>query len=149
MSFVLDASVTLAWFLEDERTRFTDSLLESLSSVDYWVPSVWHLEVVNALLVAERKRRISPETRFEALNHIAQLNVRVDASVPNVRVIGALSHRHSLTAYDAAYLELAVREGLGLVSLDGPLVRAASAEGVPVEAPGRSTAGQRRRRYNI
>ena len=58
MAFVVDASVTLPWFLVDERTAFTDSLLDAINRIEYWAPSVWRLEVPNALLVAEKKRRI-------------------------------------------------------------------------------------------
>jgi predicted nucleic acid-binding protein len=110
MAFVIDASATLPWFLEDERTPFTDSLLEAVDRIEYWAPAVWCLEIPNALLIAERR---------------------------------------DLSMYDAAYLELALRHEFGLITLDRALAQAAIAEGVPLEAPGRSGAAQRRRRYNI
>ena len=149
MAFVVDASVTLPWFLEDERTAFTDSLLEVINSVDFWAPAVWCLEIPNALLVAERKRRIDQTRRLEALDQATRLRVRVDTALPDMKAISALAERCSLSTYDAAYLELAIRQDFGLITLDRALARAATAEGVPLEAPGRSGAAQRRRRYNI
>lgn len=149
MAFVLDASVTLPWFLEDERTAFTDSLLDAIDRVDYWAPSIWCLELPNALLAAERKRRIGRDRRLEAIDQASRLRIRIDSVMPDMRAISALAERRGLSTYDAAYLELAVREGFGLITLDRALAQAADAEGVPVEAPGRGGAAQRRRRYNI
>jgi predicted nucleic acid-binding protein len=149
MAFVVDASVTLPWFLEDERTRFTDSLLDAIGQVDYWAPSVWSLEVGNALLVAERRRRIDAAARVDALDQVARLRITIEPAVPDIRAIAALAARQGLSTYDAAYLELAQRQGFGLITLDQALAKAAQAEGVPLEAPGRSGAAQKRRRYNI
>ncbi len=149
MAFVIDASVTLPWFLEDERTAFTDSLLESMYEVDFWAPSIWCLEVPNALLIAERKRRIQPAKRLEYLGQAARLRVKVDTAQPDMQAISALAARRELSTYDAAYLELAQRQGFGLITLDRDLVLAASAEGVPVQSAGRGSAGQKRRRYNV
>ena len=64
-----------------------------------------------------------------------------------MRVISTLAERHGLSTYDAAYLELALREGLGLITLDRTLAQAASAAGIAVQSPGRSTAAQSRKRY--
>jgi predicted nucleic acid-binding protein len=149
MAFVVDASVTLPWFLEDERTAFTDSLLESINKIEYWAPAIWCLELPNALLVAERKRRIDLQGRLEALDQAARLRIRVDTALPDMKAISTLASRQSLSTYDAAYLELAIRLGFGLITLDRQLAQAAQAEGVPLEAPGRSGAAQRRRRYNV
>lgn len=149
MAFVVDASVTLPWFLVDERTAFTDSLLDSINSIEYWAPSVWRLEIPNALLVAERKRRIDRARRLEALDQASRLRIKVDPELPDMQAISAIAERRQLSTYDAAYLELAIRLGFGLITLDQPLAKAALAEGVPLEAPGRSGAAQRRRRYNV
>lgn len=148
MGFVIDASATLPWFLEDERSAFTDELLRSIESTEYWAPTVWCLEVPNGLLVAERKRRIAPARRLEAVDQLLRLDIRIDATKPDILAIGALAARRALSTYDAAYLELALRQGLGLITLDEDLAAAAGAEGVPVHAPGRGTAAQRRRGYN-
>ena len=149
MSHVVDCSITLPWFLEDERTRFTDQVLNAIHQVEYWAPSVWRLEMLNGLLMAERRKRIDRARRIESIDQVTRLNVRLDPALPNVTAIGALAERHGLTAYDAAYLELAVRQNFGVVTQDRDLVRAADAEGLPVQAPGRTGAAQRRRRYNV
>lgn len=149
MAFVLDCSVTLPWFLEDERTAFTDSLLFAAKRVEYWVPSIWCLEFPNALLVAERRRRIERARRIDALEQIPKLLIRIDGEVIDLKSISAVAEEHVLTTYDAAYLELALRRGLGLVTLDRDLAKAANSKGVLVQSPGRSGAAQRRRRYNI
>jgi predicted nucleic acid-binding protein len=147
MAIVLDASVTLPWFLQDERTSFTDAVLAALGKEEYWVPSVWRLEFPNALLVAERRRRIDRQTRLEALDFAGGLALRVDATPIDMKSISALAERHGLSTYDASYLELALRQGCGLVTLDRALADAASASGIPVQSPGRSSAAQARKRY--
>ncbi len=149
MAFVLDCSVTLPWFLEDERTVFTDSLLFAAKHTEYWVPGIWCLEFPNALLVAERRRRIERPRRIEALEQIPKLRIKVDAEPVDLKSVSAVAEKHDLSTYDAAYLELALRQGLGLITLDRDLADAASAEGIPVQSPGRSGAAQRRRRYNV
>jgi predicted nucleic acid-binding protein len=149
MAFVLDCSVTLPWFLEDERTAFTDSLLFAAKRTEYWVPGIWCLEFPNALLVAQRRRRIERLRRIEALDQIPKLHIRVDAEPVNLNSVSAVAEKHDLSTYDAAYLELALRQGLGLITLDRELADAASIEGIPVQSSGgRPGVQQRRRRYN-
>ena len=149
MAFVVDASVTLPWFLEDERTAFTDTVFASLHRGEYWTPSVWCLEFPNALLAAEKKRRIDRTTRLGVLDRAVNLSLRIESQVPDMRAVSALAERHGLSTYDAAYLELAIRQSFGLITLDRELADAASAEGVLLQSPGRSGAAQRRRRYNV
>lgn len=147
MAVVFDCSVTLAWFLKDERTAFTDTAFELLETEECWVPYLWRLEFPNALLFAEKKRRLGREQRLEILDNAAQLFLRTDQTLPDIRSLSALAERRGLTVYDASYLELAMRSGFDLITLDRQLADAAAAEGVPVHAPGRSTAAQVRRRY--
>lgn len=147
MAVVFDCSVTLAWFLKDERTAFTDTAFELLETAECWVPFLWRLEFPNALLFAERKRRVGREQRLEILDNAAQLSLRADHVLPDIRSLSALADRRSLTVYDASYLELALRSGSDLITLDRDLADAATAEGVAVHYPGRSTAAQVRRRY--
>jgi len=147
MPAVIDASVTLPWFLHDERTAFTDAVLAALGKEEYFVPMVWRLEFPDALLAAERKRRIERQTRLEALELAAALALRVDTAPIDMKIISALAERHGLSAYDAAYLELAMRQGCGLITLDRALADAAIAAGIAVQSPGRSTAAQARKRY--
>jgi predicted nucleic acid-binding protein len=149
MSLVVDCSVALPWFLEDERTRFTDDLLDAIDRSEYWAPSLWRIEMLNGLLMAERRRRINRSWRLESVAQVARLNVRIDPALPHVAAIDGLAERHGLSAYDAAYLELAKRHGFALATLDRELAQAAAAEGLAVHAPGRSGAAQKRRRYNI
>ena len=149
MAAVVDASVTLPWFLHDERTAFSDAVFASLGTVEYWVPAVWRLEFPNALLAAERKKRIDRQTRLEALDFASGLALRVDAAPIDMRSISTLAERRGLSTYDAVYLELALRQGFDLITLDRELADAAAAEGVAVHAPGRSSAAQVRRRYGV
>jgi len=147
MAVVFDCSVTLAWFLKDERTGFTDTAFDLVESSECWVPYLWRLEFPNALLMAQKRGRLGREQRLEILESAAQLSLRTDMAVPDIRVISALADRRGLTAYDACYLELAGRMRFPLITLDASLAAAAAAEGVAVHAPGRSTASQVRRRY--
>jgi len=149
MAVVLDCSVTLAWFLNDERTRFTDAAFDLLETTECWVPYLWRLEFPNALLVAERKRRGGREVRLEILDNAAQLALRPDNAVPDMRALSALAERRGITTYDASYLELAARQGFELITLDRVLAAAATEEGVPVHAPDRSSAAQVKRRYAV
>jgi predicted nucleic acid-binding protein len=144
---VFDCSVTLAWFLKDERTGFTDTAFELLETKECWVPYLWRLEFPNALLAAERKKRVGREQRLEILEAAAQLALRTDQALPDIRALSALAERRGLTVYDASYLELAARLGFDLITLDRGLAQAATAEAVAVHAPGRSSASQMRRRY--
>jgi predicted nucleic acid-binding protein len=149
MSYVVDCSITLPWFLEDERTKFTDQILNAIHEAEYWVPSIWRLEMVNGLLMAERRKRIDKAWRIESVDQAARLNVRVDPTQPSMTAVANLADRHGLTAYDAAYLELAMRQKFGLITQDQDLARAADAEGLPLQSPGRSGVAQKRRRYNV
>jgi predicted nucleic acid-binding protein len=144
---VVDASVTLPWFLQDERTAFSEAVFAALGKEEYWVPVVWRLEFANALLAAERKRRIDRQTRLEALDFAAGLALRVDVAPVDMKAISALAERHGLSTYDASYLELALRQSCALITLDRALAEAATAAGIPVQTPGRSTAAQPRKRY--
>jgi len=133
MNFVLDASVSLAWCFEDERAGYAMSVLEELSGGEAIVPSLWPIEVTNGLSSALRKRRIDPEGAAEARNTLAALPIVVDP-VDRRRAfenIPRLARAHGLTTYGASYLELAIRLGIPLATLDRTLAMAAAAEGVP------------------
>jgi predicted nucleic acid-binding protein len=147
MAVVFDCSVTLAWFLKDERTGFTDTAFDLLETAECWVPHLWRLEFPNALLMAQKRGRLGREQRLEILDSASQLALRVDAALTDMGVISLVAERRGLTAYDASYLELAARMRFALITLDATLAAAAAAEGVAVHAPGRSTASQVRRAY--
>jgi len=138
MALVLDCSIALSWFFPDEKTAFTEAALDLMALEDCWVPAVWRLEFPNALLVAERRKRLTREERRQVLDEAARLRLRVDATVPELRAISELAERHDLSTYDAAYLELAARQGATLLTLDKALAAAAAA------AASRLTPGLRR-----
>ncbi|MEK7407454.1 MAG: type II toxin-antitoxin system VapC family toxin [Acidobacteriota bacterium] len=127
MRFVLDASVALAWCFEDEASAETEGVLEQLGASAAVVPSVWPLEVANALLVAERRKRVSRAKVAASLNVLRGLPISVDKETPARAFEGVLplAREHGLSVYDAAYLELAIREGLPLATVDQGLKGAA------------------------
>jgi predicted nucleic acid-binding protein len=134
MSFVLDASVTLAWCFNDGRTTSTDALLDQLETVKAFVPGLWTLEIGNILLSASRKNRITYANATEFLNLLSRLDIQIDdATATNgFHDIFLLAHAEKLTTYDAAYLELAMRLGLPLATRDNQLAEAALRVGVSV-----------------
>ena len=132
--FVLDASVALAWGLEDESNPYTDAVLDALESGEALVPCVWPLEVSNALLVAERRGRITQATVAGFLEYLRALPIVVEQPVPD-RVFSEillLAREQGLSVYDAAYLHLALCRGLPLATQDQALRRAAARCGVEI-----------------
>jgi predicted nucleic acid-binding protein len=132
---VLDNSVTMAWCFDDEATPYTEELLNwCASGVTVHVPSIWPLEVTNVLLNAQRKGRVTDKRIEEFLEVLSKLPIHIDpVSMKRAAYdIRKLAQSHRLTSYDAAYLELAIREALPLASLDGDLKKAAIASGVRV-----------------
>ena len=134
MSVVIDASVTLAWSFEDERTPAVIALLETVIQDSAWVPAHWHLEVANSLRSAIRRGRVTIAFRDETLADLGQLPIDVDdeTSVHAWDATLRLSDRYGLTPYDAAYLELAQRKRLPLATLDRPLAEAAQAADIEI-----------------
>lgn len=133
-NFVLDGSVTMVWGFEDEADEYAEAILERMPDLQAHVPSLWPLEVANALLVGERRRRItSAETaRFIAILGAFPITVDDQTVAHAWADTMHLARAHNLSSYDAAYLELAIRLGLPLAALDGKLKTAAGAMGVPL-----------------
>ena len=134
MSMVLDSSATLAWVYADEITEPIRHVFNLVSENGAWVPGLWKLEVANILEMGVRRGRHDAVFRNSTLADLAILPINVDAETDR-QAWGAtlrLSERFRLTLYDAAYLELALRRGLPLASLDVELRGAAQAEGVVV-----------------
>ncbi len=132
MNFVVDASIALSWCFEDEGDDYTVAVLKRLRSSEAVAASLWPLEVVNGLLTAERRKRIEPGDAARFAGLLLSLPIVID---PVLRrrafdVTRGLARKHGLSAYDAAYLELAVRLGVPIATLDAPLQAAARAEGV-------------------
>jgi predicted nucleic acid-binding protein len=131
--FVLDASVAVAWCFEDETTKFTEGVLQMLSQgAEALVPSLWPFEVANALLIAERRKRIVLAKATALLERIAGLPISVMTIDPRhaFEQILPVARQQRLSGYDAAYLELALRQGIPLATLDEELRRAVRAIGV-------------------
>ena len=132
MSLVLDSSATLAWFYTDETTPEIRRVFELLVKSGAWVPSLWRLEVANTLEMGIRRGRHDIAFQQATLADLSFLPISLDPETDSQACDAALqlAHRHRLTLYDAAYLELAQRRGLPLATLDGDLRNAANAESV-------------------
>ena len=132
--FVIDNSVVMTWCFKDETSQYADAILDSLEIVTGFVPSIWPLEVGNVLLVAERNRRLSEadSTRFIFL--LTELPIIVEQEPPErmIKEIFALARKHRLSSYDASYLDLAMRKGLPIATLDKNLIAAAKRSKVPI-----------------
>ncbi len=129
---VLDASLALAWCFEDEASAAAEGLLEQLRTEAVAVPTLWFLEIANALALAERRRRITPANTSEFIALLGTLDIETEPET-GLRAFGRvldLARSERLTAYDAAYLELAMRLGVPLATKDGPLGDAARRLGV-------------------
>ena len=132
MSLILDASMALSWYFADEQTDAADTILDRVAEQGAVVPSLWRLEVANALQVSVRRKRFDVAFRNRALLQLSQLNIAVDPDTDTNAWSATLqlSDQFQLTLYDAAYLELAQRRALPLASLDRPLRKAAGALGI-------------------
>ena len=132
MSFVLDASVALAWCFKDESDARTAAALDQLSSTTCVAPVIWGLEVGNAVLAAERRGRLTAVEAMDVFTLLRDLKVEIDPTLQTT-VFGpvlAIARAQQLSAYDSAYLELALRRGLPLATLDARLAGTATKLGV-------------------
>ena len=131
---VIDASVALAWCFPDEATDYADGVLVALDGRTAMVPAIWSVEITNALLVGERRKRIrQPEVR-RFVELLKGLSILEDGQpfADTVSNILPLAREHDLSAYDAAYLDVAVRHGAPLATLDKALQKAGRAAGVKI-----------------
>ena len=132
MSIALDTSATIAWVYEGETSRPVRAVFDQVTESGAWVPGLWRLEIANVLEMSVRRGSHDAAFREMTLADLALLPIQVDPDT-NDRAWGAtirLAERHRLTVYDAAYLELALRRGLPLATLDRELRVAAKAEDV-------------------
>jgi len=133
--FILDASVTLCWCFENQATQYTEAIFERLAGgEEASVPFIWPLEVANVLLMAERRRALKLAQVTGFLEQLSAWPIQVDTlGVDRAfqQILNA-ARSHNLSTYDAAYLELAVRQGLPLATLDKDLTKAANAVGVKI-----------------
>ena len=133
MSFVLDCSAALPWVFGDEATEETDQLLDEMARGEQaWVPAIWHLELGNVLLGAMRKKRIDQAGIEAFFARLGDLEIAVDAETSDRAWDKTLdlAQLHRLSNYDAAYLELAMRRGIPLATLDKELTAACRTAGV-------------------
>ena len=132
MSLVLDPSLTLCWYFEDERTAAADAVLDQVVDSGAVVPALWRIEVLNAFQTAIRRKRIDAVFRDMALGRLTVMPIAVDPDTDTHTwtTTRDLADRFRLTAYDAVYLELAQRRGLPLATLDQDLRTAGTALGV-------------------
>jgi predicted nucleic acid-binding protein len=133
--FVLDCSVTMAWCFEDESSDCTDSILENFHKATALVPTIWSLEVANVLLLAKKNKRITEIQAASFIDALSVLPIVVDQSTTSraMHSIFVLAGQSDLTIYDAAYLELAIREKIPLLTLDKGLIKAAKKLRIPLK----------------
>jgi predicted nucleic acid-binding protein len=128
MSFIIDASVVIAWAFKEQHAT-AELALARIQTEEAIVPALWWYELRNVLVLGERQKRLAERETARFLRDISRLTITIDSS-PNEAQVLTLARRHRLTVYDAAYLELAGREALPLATLDEELATAARAEQV-------------------
>jgi predicted nucleic acid-binding protein len=129
---VVDASTALAWCFPDETSEHADSVLVALAGCTILVPAVWSIELSNAILAGERKKRLNQHEIESFTTLLESLSIVQDAQpmIDSIRSVLPLARAHGLTAYDAAYLELSIRHNAPLATLDGNLRKAAKKWGI-------------------
>ena len=132
--FVIDNSIVMSWCFKDEVNEYADTVLENLSEAVSVVPIIWPLEIVNVLLVAERRKRLRASDSVRFLSLLSQLPIHVEQAWPerSMRDLLDLGRASELSSYDASYLDLAMRQGLPIATLDRKLVEAAKKMDVPL-----------------
>jgi predicted nucleic acid-binding protein len=134
---VVDSSAALSWVLPGEATHDTDALLTAVGDLGAVAPGLWPLEIANVLWQAERRGRLTLAERTQALAILGELPIRIDERTAALAFgpTSVLAAGRGLTVYDACYLELALRLGLPLASLDNRLCDAAFSAGVSLILP--------------
>jgi len=132
MPFVLDTSITLVWCFEDETNDLSEAVLDRLKGDSALVPSLWRYEVTNVLIVGQRRGRLTEAQAIRFLTLLRRLPIRTDGAEPDPKALLAVADRHGLSAYDAAYLELAQRKGLEVATQDKHLRSATLKSGLAV-----------------
>lgn len=131
--FVVDNSVVMSWCFKDETNNYADTVLDRFAESIAVVPSIWLLEVVNVLLVAERQKRLSESDSIRFLTLLSQLPILVEYERPEMmKELLALARSNNLSSYDASYLDLAMRKGIPIATLDNKLIEAAKRINVPI-----------------
>jgi predicted nucleic acid-binding protein len=136
-AFVLDASVTLSWYFEGESDAYADGVADQFPDVQAIVPAVWPLEIANAVIMGERRKRGTVVTAAQFAANLSALPIAVDEAMLSrvFNEILAIARAHNLSVYNASYVELAVPAGITLASMDNELRAAAAALGVRLFQP--------------
>ena len=126
-SFVVDNSVVMSWCFKDEKNKYGDAVLDRLAVSTAIVPPIWPLEVVNVLLVAERRNRLKQVDSVRFITLLLQLPIVVEQEGPGKKMkdLLALGRANNLSSYDAAYLDLSMRKDCPIATLDKKLIEAA------------------------
>jgi predicted nucleic acid-binding protein len=135
MPLVVDASIALAWALPDESSAYADAVLATVERDRLRVPDLWAREVANGLAVAYLRKRITSADESAFLAALSHLSIDVEDATSALTVVRdgtAAAMRYGLTAYDAAYLDLASREKLPLATLDKAMRKAAERSGITI-----------------
>ena len=132
--FVIDSSVVMMWCFKDETSQYADAILDSLEVSTAVVPSICPLELANALLVAERRKRLSKADSARFITLLAELPIMIEQEPPErmLKDILTLAREYQISSYDASYLDLAMRKGLPIATLDNGLIAAAKLSQVPI-----------------
>ena len=133
--FVLDCSVTMSWCFKDERDDYSAHCLRLLEDAEAVVPSLWALEVMNVLLVAERRGRLLPSESEEFLGLLGLLPITLEPSPGISSRVMDLGRAYRLSAYDAAYVELALGKGLPMATKDEALRGVLASLGIEIVLP--------------
>jgi predicted nucleic acid-binding protein len=135
-SFVLDCALTMTWCFQDETSDYSDRVLDYLGSNSEenqaMVPSLWSLEVVNVLRVAEKTSRLSEAESLHFLDLLSNLPIKVDIEPLTPKDVLMIARSYQLTSYDASYLLLALRYAIPLATLDSALKSAAQKANIPL-----------------
>jgi predicted nucleic acid-binding protein len=133
-AIVVDASVALAWGFPDEASDYAERVLVALEGLTAVVPALWAVEITNAVLVAERRKRIRQPDIRRFVELLGELEIVMDAQrvTDSVVNIVPLGREYGLSAYDAAYLDVAMRHGAPLATLDANLRRAGGKAGIDI-----------------
>lgn len=133
----MDCSVAARWLLPDEATPYTNAVFELLNAQDAIVPALFLSEFSNVFLKLSRQRKLSSTLALSAVQRFSALGLEVDRNTPGPERIFTLAAQYGLSAYDATYLELALRRGLPLACWDGGLKMAADKAGLFLGVPSR------------